>query len=48
MRQQICYILTKFDFMAILVTLTGLYLIISGIQYWITDYVQSVLGHSKE
>ena len=48
MRQQICYILTTFDFMGILVTLTTLYLIISGIQYWITDYVQSVLGHSKE
>ena len=34
--------------MAILVTLTALYLVISGIQYWITDYVQSVLGHTKE
>ena len=34
--------------MAILTTLTALYLIISGIQYWITDYVQSVLGNTKE
>ena len=46
--QQLCYILTKCDYLNVLICLTALYLIMSGIQYWITDYVISVLGHTKE
>ena len=48
MRQKLCYIISNGGYMSVLVTLTALYLIISGIQYWITDYVVSVLGHTKE
>lgn len=46
--QKICYILSNGSYMATVVTLTGLFLVISGVQYWITDYIQTVLGHSKE
>jgi sugar phosphate permease len=34
--------------MSVLFTLTTLFLVMSGLQYWITDYVVSVLGHNKE
>ena len=47
LRQKMCFILSSGGYMAVMVTLTALYLIISGIQYWITDYVISVLGHTK-
>lgn len=40
--------LTCGAFLASLITLTTLFLVISGLQYWITDYVVSVLGHKKE
>lgn len=46
--QQVCYMLTCGSFLGSLVTLTTLFLVISGLQYWITDYVVSVLGHEKE
>lgn len=36
------------SYLASLVVLTTLFLVISGLQYWITDYVISVLGHEKE
>ena len=46
--KNIWYLLKQTDFMSALVTLVLLFLVISGLQYWITDYVVSVLGHSKE
>jgi len=47
-RQNLSYLLCRGDFMSVLFTLTTLFLVMSGLQYWITDYVVSVLGHSKE
>ena len=41
--RKIGFILTKWDFVAMLLTLTCFYLIIAGIQYWLTDYLVSVL-----
>ena len=46
--RKIGYILTRWDFVAILLTLTCFYLIIAGIQYWLTDYFVSVLDQTKE
>ena len=40
--------LGKGDYLSVLLTMTFLYLVISGIQYWITDYVVSVLEQTKE
>lgn len=36
--QKIFYILTNLQFMLILVVLTGIYYISTGVQFWITDY----------
>jgi len=40
-------VLTSYSYLATLVTLTCMYSVISGIQFWITDYVVSVLMRSK-
>ena len=42
-RKQICYILSTCDYIAALVSITSLYFVMSGIQYWITDYIVTVL-----
>ena len=47
-RQKFCYLMCRADYTSVLFTLTLLFLVISGIQYWITDYVVSVLEHTKE
>ena len=46
--QQVCYALTSYNYVAALVTLTCIFLVISGIQFWITDYVVSVLQRSQK
>ena len=46
--RRIGYILTRWDFVVILITLTCFYLISAVIHYWLTDYLVSVLGQSKE
>ena len=35
-------------FLLLCVSITGLYYIVTGIQYWVTDYMISVLKEDKE
>ena len=42
--KRVKYILSNWDFTVVLMTMTCFYLIVSGIQYWFTDYLVSVLG----
>ena len=46
--QIICYLLGNWDYVVTTLSLTFIYLIVSGLQYWITDYVQKVLLQPKE
>ena len=43
MRQRICYILSSFDFMLYNAGMTSMFIVVTGIQYWCTDYFLIVL-----
>jgi len=43
-RQKIVFLLTNFNFMVLLIALTGIYYLTTGIQFWVTDYFIIVLG----
>ena len=43
-RRKLWYLLTNVEFMLLLFSLTGMYFVCTGIQYWITDYFEVVLG----
>ncbi len=42
--QKLWYLLKNFEFMALLISLTSVYFITTGIQFWVTDYWVQVLG----
>lgn len=44
--QQLWFVLTNGSFMLIMVGLTSLFLVISGIQFWFTSYLEEVIGVS--
>jgi hypothetical protein len=44
LKQKIWYLLTNFNFMLLLLAMTGIYFVTTGIQFWITDYFMVVLG----
>ena len=44
MKQRLWYILTQFDFVLYMVGLTNMFVVVTGIQYWCTDYFMNVLG----
>jgi sugar phosphate permease len=46
-KQKVIFLLTNFNFMVLLIALTGIYYLTTGIQFWITDYLIIVLGISK-
>ena len=37
-KEKIIYLVKNFEFMALLIGLTAVYFITTGIQFWITDY----------
>ena len=41
------YVLGKADFVLIMVGLTSLFCVISGIQFWFTSYLEEVIGVSQ-
>ncbi len=45
--QKIMFLLRNFDFVALLLSLTSVYFITTGMQFWITDYWVQVLGQTK-
>jgi sugar phosphate permease len=45
--QKLCYLLGNFDFVALLLILTSVYFITTGIQFWITDFWVAVLQVEK-
>ncbi|CDW89605.1 major facilitator superfamily protein [Stylonychia lemnae] len=47
LKQKIMYLLTNFNFMLLLLAMTGVYFVTTGIQFWITDYFMNVLGQTK-
>ena len=46
-KQKVIFLLTNFNFMVLLIALTGIYYLTTGIQFWITDYFIIVLGTTK-
>ena len=44
LKQKIFFLLTNFNFMMLLLAMTGVYFVTTGIQFWITDYFMTVLG----
>jgi len=46
--KKILYVITNARFITSLLTITFIYLISSGLQYWITDYAINVVKVSKE
>jgi hypothetical protein len=45
--QKVCYLVTNCNFMVLLLSLTGIYFVTTGVQFWITDYFNAVIGISK-
>lgn len=45
-KQKILYIITRVRYVSALLTITFIFLISSGLQYWITDYAKNVIGIS--
>lgn len=46
-KQKIIFLFTNFNFMILLLSLTGVYYVTTGIQFWITDYFVTVLGCTR-
>jgi len=44
--QQIGYVLSRGDFVLLMVGLTSLFCVISGVQFWFTSYLEEVIGIS--
>jgi hypothetical protein len=43
-REKVMHCLTTVEFVVIMASITCLFVIVTGIQFWITDYMTSVLG----
>ena len=43
-KQRLWYILTRFDYMVFMFCMTCLFVVVTGIQFWITDYFIIVMG----
>lgn len=37
-------VVTNLSFMALCMTLSGLFFVVTGIQYWLSDYLKNVFG----
>lgn len=46
--QKIMFLLTHFEFMILLLSLTSVYFFTTAIQFWISDYWVQVLGAKKD
>ena len=46
--QKIFYLITNCNFMILLLSLTGIYFVTTGVQFWITDYLNMVIGVTKQ
>ena len=46
--QKIAYLVTNCNFMILLLSLTGIYFVTTGVQFWVTDYFNMVIGVSKQ
>ena len=44
--QQIKFVLSQGDFVLLMIGLTSLFLVISGVQFWFTSYLEEVIGVS--
>ena len=37
-------VITNLSFMALCITLSGLFFVVTGIQYWLSDYLKKIFG----
>lgn len=44
---RLCYILSRFDFMIFVFVMTCLFVVVTGIQFWMTNYLITVMGASQ-